>query len=204
VLFWVAVVCAALVGGVLIFFEPWTVPADDAQLGASIEPTLSVGDVILVTRGSGASDGALVRCADPDAAGRYVVARVVAHTGDTVEFSNGLMLLNGKTPSASAACDPAIVRIKNPANQEDEELACSLEDLGGGLHPALRAQKGATRDSKAEVEPGKVYLVSDNRVMHLDSREVGMVAPSSCHHVALRLWSSAGWSDSKKRLTVLW
>jgi signal peptidase I len=204
-LFWVAVVCAVLVGGVFVFFESWTVPGDDGQFAVSIEPMLSAGDLILVSRGSGASDGVLVRCTDPDAPTRFVVGRVLGEPGDTIEFSNGTLLVNNKTPTASAACDPAIVRLKNPATQEEEELACSLEELGGGLHGALRSAKVIPgKDTKVTVEPGKVFLVSDNRAMHLDSRDFNMVQPASCHHIAFRLWSAAGWGDSKKRLTVLW
>ena len=205
-LFWIALVCAVLVGVVMIFFETWTVPGDDPQFAVSIEPALSVGDFVLVSRSSGGTgDGALVRCTDPDAPTRSVVGRVVGEPGDTVEFTNGLLLVNKKTPSASVACDPATVHLKNPGTQEDEELACFLEELGGSTHPALRTAKNFPgRDTNAEVEPGKVFLVSDNRPMHLDSRDFNTVAPGSCHRIALRLWSAAGWSDAKKRLTVLW
>ena len=117
-----------------------------------------------------------------------------------------MLLVNGKTPTSSVACDPAIVRLQaTPAHKKTRTLACFIEELGGGTHAALRATKHfAGRDTKAEVEPGKVYLVSDNRPMHLDSRDFNTVAPGTCHHIALRLWSAAGWSDAKKRLNVLW
>jgi len=204
-LFWIALVCGVLVGAVFVFFDTWTVPGDDGQFAVSVEPTLGVGDVLLVTRSSGAGDGALVRCSDPDAPTRFVVGRVIGTAGDSIEFTNGTLLVNNKTPTASVACDPAIVRLKNPGTQEDEDLACYMEELGGGTHGALHSQKNVPgRDSKTVVELGKVYLASDNRAMHLDSRDFNTVAPASCHHVALRLWSANGWMDAKKRLTVLW
>jgi signal peptidase I len=204
VLVWVAIGCAVIAALTYAVFDPWTIPGDDPQLNASIEPTLSAGDVVLVTRSKGATDGALVRCADPDAAGRFVIGRVVAHSGDTIEMASSTLIVNGKPSTASVACDPAMVHIKNPATQEEEELSCLLEDQGGGLHPILRSTKIPSKDFKKEVEPGKSYLLSDNRVMHLDSRDYMGVVPSSCQRVALRLWGAQGWLDTRKRLTILW
>ena len=204
-LLWIALVCGVLVGVVFIFLDTWTVPGDDAQFAVSIEPTLGAGDVLLVTRSAGASDGAFVRCTDPDAPARFVVGRVVGTAGDAIEFTNGTLLVNNRTPTASVACDPAVVRLKNPGTQDDEDLACFMEELGGSTHPALRSQKNAPgRDSKTTVEPGKVFLASDNRLLHLDSRDFNTLAPGNCHRIALRLWSANGWLDAKKRLTVLW
>ena len=201
---WIAGVCGALVGIVMIFFETWTVPGDDAQFAVSIEPTLSVGDFLLVRRSSGTSYGSLVRCTDPDAPARFVVGRVIGDSSDNVEWTNGTLLVNNRTPSSSVACDPPVVRLKNPGTQEDEDFQCFLEEVGGSTHPALRAAKAIPRDSKAIVEPGKVFLASDNRLLHLDSRDFNTLAPGNCHRIALRLWSANGWLDAKKRLTVLW
>jgi signal peptidase I len=203
-LIWIAIVCGVIVGVVAIFFQVWTIPGDDPQFAVSIEPSLSVGDVVLVARSSGASDGALVRCTDPDAPGRFVVARVIGHGGDSIEFSSGTMLVNGSPPSASLACEPSVVRLRNPGTQEEEDLNCILEEFAGSTHPALRTPETADRDSKTEVEAGKVYLVSDDRTLHLDSRDFGQIRPATCHHIALRLWGATGWGDAKKRLTVLW
>lgn len=206
ILVWTALVCAVLVGLGYLMLEPWTVPSDDPQLAVSIEPSLSAGDVVLVARTKGASDSALVRCADPDAPGRFVVGRVVAHAGEHVEVTGGVLTVDGKGFSASIACDPPTVHLRNPTTQEDEELNCSEEELGG-YHPILRRASGTPekeKDARAEVEVGKAYLLSDNRVMHLDSRELGSVQTSSCQRVVLRLWGAGGWLDAKKRLTVLW
>jgi signal peptidase I len=203
-LLWIAVGCAVLCGVGYLVFEPWTVPGDDPVFAASIEPALSVGDVLLVTRTKGASDGTLVRCVDPDAAGRFVVGRVAGHAGDTVELTSGVLVVNGKASTASVACDPPTVRLRNPTTLEDEELSCMLEDFGGALHPILRATKSPGRDIKTDVAPGKVYLLSDNRVIHLDSRDYTGVQPATCQRVVLRLWGAQGWLDTHKRLTVLW
>ena len=206
VLFWIAIACGVIAGMVALFFTAWTVPSDDPQLAVSIEPALSSGDLVLVTRGTGASDGALVRCADPDAPGRYVIGRVIAHGGDNVEFNAGTLLVNDQVPASPVACEPRDAHLRNPATQEDVDLNCYLEELAGTTHPVLRNAAGKTldRDLKTTVEPGKVYLVSDDRALHLDSRDFGPIAPATCQRIAFRFWGLAGWSDAKKRLTVLW
>lgn len=204
VLLWVAVACSILGGLGYLVLEPWTVPGDDPQFAVSIEPTMSTGDVVLVTRSTGASDGALVRCTDPDAPGRFVVGRVVAHGGDHVEVVGGVVTVNGKSSPASIACEPPTVHLVNPATQEDKELNCSVEELAG-YHPILRDVSGKPeRDQRLDVDPGKVYLLSDDRALHLDSRDYLAVPTATCQRVVLRLWGTAGWLDARKRLTVLW
>jgi signal peptidase I len=201
ILVWTLIVCGVIAGVVYAFFDPWIVPGDDPQFAVSVEPTMSVGDVILVSRMASPSDGNLVRCTDPDSPGRYVVGRVIGSGTDTVQFVNGDMSVNGKRPTSSVACDPA--HLKNPATQEDMDLSCFMEEFAGGTHPALTG-KVAGGDSKAELQPGKLFLVSDDRVLHLDSRDFGQVPATSCHTIVLRLWGATGWGDSKRRLTMLW
>ena len=194
---------AIIAGIIFAFFDVWTVPSDDPQLAVSIEPTLSAGDIVLVMRNSGASEGAVVRCTDPQAEGRYVVARVMGGTGDEIEFVAGNLHVNGKSPSAPYACEMAKVTLRNPANDEDVELRCFMEEFGGGTHPSLQS-KAVDRDMKSTVEAQKVFLVSDNRTLHLDSRDFGTVTPSTCQRVAFRLWGTTGFWDTHKRLTAIW
>ena len=194
---------AVVAGIIFAIFDVWTVPSDDPQLSVSVEPTLSSGDVVLVLRSTGAGDGAVVRCTDPQAEGRYVVGRAMGASGDDIEVSGAGLRLNGKTPSAPYACEVSKVTLRNPANDEDTELTCFVEEFAGGTHQSLRG-KAVEREAKTKVEPGKVYLVSDNRVMHLDSRDFGTVAPSSCQRIAFRLWGSTGYLDTHKRLTAIW
>jgi signal peptidase I len=58
-------------------------------------------------------------------------------------------------------------------------------------------------ESSAKVEAGKVFLVSDNRLMHLDSRDFGQVDVSTCSHIVYRLWGER-FTDSSRRFTILW
>jgi signal peptidase I len=53
------------------------------------------------------------------------------------------------------------------------------------------------------VEPGKVFLVSDDRHIHKDSRDFGQVDGAACEHVVFRLWGES-FGDSSHRFNVLW
>ena len=54
------------------------------------------------------------------------------------------------------------------------------------------------------VESGLVYLLSDNREFHEDSRDFGPVPKESCTEtIFFRLWGAEGWGDAETRMTYL-
>ncbi len=203
VLIWIVILCAVFLGVILAFFEPWTIPSDDEGLANSVEPTLSAGDLVLVSRSGNPTEG-LLRCADPDAPGRYVVGRLMGRGGDTMDFVGGTLQIDKKIPSAPYACETAKVTMKNPASGDDVELNCFVEEFAGGTHESLRASKNLDRDSHTEVPAGTIFIVSDNRVLHLDSRDFGTVNPATCQRIGFRVSGSSGIFDAKKRFTILW
>src|ERR1700741_5086797 len=87
------------------FFDVWTVPTDDPMLSASIEPTLSAGDVVVFTRRTDVSRGNLLRCADPQAPGRYIVARAMGRFGDKIEVRDEVVSLDGHRTPSPRGCD---------------------------------------------------------------------------------------------------
>jgi signal peptidase I len=192
-----SVICTILYAFV---FDVWTVPGDDPQMAASIEPTLSPGDTLLVSRSTGPDVGTLVRCADPDAPGRFVIARIVGHSNDTIETHDGMFTYNNKTISAPVGCDK--VRVKHPTTGEEQELSCSMEEFGGVTHPTVRVGNDPLKH--IDVQAGRVFLLSDNRPMHLDSRDYGQLDPQTCQRLAFRLWGAGGWWDTKRRLSIVW
>jgi signal peptidase I len=49
-----------------------------------------------------------------------------------------------------------------------------------------------------------VFLASDNRHYHDDSRDFGTVVRASCQErVVFRFWSARGWFDQKRRMTFI-
>ncbi|MEI7894898.1 MAG: S26 family signal peptidase [Myxococcales bacterium] len=183
-------------------FDVWTVPGDDPKLAVAVEPSLSVGDVLLVTRhGENHSRGELLRCDDPQAAGRYIVGRLVGLQGEKLAFEEELVVIGGKRTSIPYGC--ADRTLTHPTTGEEVALVCSVEEFGSRRYEVLRAKDRREPPLQTEAERG-VFLVSDNRHMHLDSRDYGSIAPSTCRQVVFRLWGTSGFGDSDRRLTFLW
>ncbi len=203
--FWVLGVVGAIVLVLYVgFFDVWTVPVDDPMLAASIEPTLSAGDVIVVTRRTEVSRGDLLRCADPQAPGRFIVARAIGRFGDKLDVSAEVVAVDGKRNPSPRACEPPKMLIHDPQSNEDEDLACSIEEYGSATFGALRSVTNPEPPTKATIEAGRWYLLSDDRHVHVDSRDFGTIDPTTCQHIVFRLVGPAGFGDTNKRLTVIW
>ena len=54
------------------------------------------------------------------------------------------------------------------------------------------------------VQAGKVFLMSDDRYLHYDSRNFGTVPQASCQHILFRLWGANGFADSSRRFNIIW
>lgn len=188
-------------------YDVWRVPADDKQLAIAIQPTLQAGDVVLIARHGQPSFGQLARCADPDQPGRFVVGRLVGQQNDVVDLNQESLMVNNKHEVSPGPCEGgAAVVLVNPANQDEVNLNCGREEFAGMSHGILTAAAGETpeENTHAVVEPGRVYLLSDNRHLHQDSRDFGQIDPATCQHITYRLWSAAGWGDAAHRLTFIW
>jgi signal peptidase I len=188
----------------LLVFDVWTVPVDDPMESASIEPTLSAGDLVLVSRHTSIARGNLLRCADPQAPGRYIVARAIGASGENLELHDEVVTIDGKRLPSPRACDTPMMLLHDPRTDEDVNLRCAVEDYGERDFWALRASEHPEAPSKALVEAGRWYLVSDDRHIHVDSRDFGPVDPTTCLHIVFRLQSRAGFGDAKKRLSIVW
>jgi signal peptidase I len=204
VLVWVAVGIGAALLVLRQFFVAWRVPADDPLLSASIEPTLSAGDLVVVVRSASVARGSLLRCADPDAPGRFVVGRAIGRSGDLVELGSEVVSLDGHRTPSPRACDAPTMTVYDPRTGEDVDLSCSIEEYNDRSFCALRAMQQQEPPTKVTVEPGLWFLVSDNRHVHLDSRDYGQVDPNTCQPIVFRLVSAAGFGDSKHRLSIIW
>ncbi len=188
----------------LVFFDVWTVPSDDPQMTISVQPTLLDGDVVLVSRRGTPGWGNLVRCLDPENPGRYVVARIVGQPNDELELRGETLSVNHRAISTVGVCDQPRVTVKNPATQEDVELQCSRREFAGLTLEFYRGVEQLEKDMTVRVEPNRIYLMSDNVHLHLDSRDYGQINLATCQHIVYRLWGTTGAGDSKRRFTVLW
>jgi signal peptidase I len=202
---WVVAIAGA-VGLVLhlYFLEVWRIPTDDPLLAASIEPTLSAGDIIVMTRRRSIDRGNLVRCSDPQAPGRFVIARAMGRFGDRVDLKDEVVMIDGKHTPSPRACDPPSMTLHDPRTDEDVSLTCSVEEYGDMPFSSLRAAHRTEATTRATVEAGRWFLVSDDRHVHLDSRDYGQIDPGTCEHVVFRLVGAAGFDDSRRRLNIIW
>jgi signal peptidase I len=171
---------------------------------ASIEPALSAGDVVLLSRHTSVDRGNLLRCVDPQAPGRFVVARAIAAPGETFELHEEVVTVDGTRLPSPRACNPPTVLIHDPQTNDDLTLNCAIEDYGERDFSALRAAEHTEPVTKALVQAGRWYLVSDDRHVHVDSRDFGQIDPATCLHVVFRVVSRNGFGDSKKRLGIIW
>lgn len=190
-------VCALLY---LLVFDVWVVP-HDPWLAASVLPTLVPEDKILVQRGRTPRFGELARCTSATSPSGYVVGRVYGAGGDRVEVRPAAVVTNGTAESDRQRCDPVVVA--HPETQNLITMSCALGDTGYFTYSRLYAPELETGTQLAAVEDGKLFLVSDNRLMHQDSRDFGMVEASSCEHIVYRLWGER-FTDPSRRFTVVW
>lgn len=202
-LFWIAVVLGAI-GGVLYLtvLDVWRVP-DDEVLSASLEPNLRAGDLVILSRRPDNDRGHLVRCADPrpENPGQFVVGRIMARASEEIAIDKEVVSVDGRRNPSPYGC--AEVTMHDPQTGDDVELLCSSEETGETKFEAYRAKTQTQATFKKRVEGGS-FVVSDNRHMHVDSRDFGSVDTTTCQHILIRLWGKDGISDSKHRFNWIW
>jgi signal peptidase I len=206
-LLWTGGIVGAILAALYFtLFDVWTLPLDDPQFTVSVEPTLSAGDVVLVARRTSPTSGNLVRCTDPDQPLRFIVGRIVGGANDTVDLTNESLTVNGTHIPSPRACSPKVDwTLTNPANSTDDKLVCRQQEFAGITHDTLVSVEHPEPGKVVKVEPGsRVYLVSDNRHMHEDSRDYGAVDPANCRHIVFRLVGAEGFGDARRRFTWIW
>lgn len=187
-----------------LILDVWTVP-HDPRLGASVAPTLAPGDtVVLLTRGT-PGFGELVRCPDPETPGSYIVGRIAGLPGDTVETDGGTLIVNGTRYDGESACAEPKVTIKEPGTGKDVEIACDMVMMGGGLHRrGVGKRRPLERRQRVDVRADTVFLLSDNRSYHDDSRDFGPQPRAACtQRIVFRLWGSGGYFDEERRFSFV-
>ena len=185
----------------LFVFDTWEIPGSDPLFVASIEPMLRPQDRILTSRRSSPRFGEMARCIVPDGRGTYTIGRVFGNEGETVEVNNQRVAVNGKGPSSRFGC--GTVNVVHPVSQGLLALTCSVEDNGAFTYSVLTHPEFREGHTLVKVEPGKVFLVSDDRHLHQDSRDFGQVDIATCEHVVFRLWGER-FTDGSRRFNILW
>ncbi len=208
-LIWTAIIVGAIIGiARLTAIRWWTVPQNDPLLGASITPSVSPGDTILLWRLSAPGFGDLVLCPDPTDPNEVVIGRIVGESNDTIRVQGQDIWVNGSPMRTERACTDRTFKTEDPNSGNQVEQFCDEEDLGGHLHMRGNITAGRSQSSQLiteqKVAEGKVFLVSDNRLYPFDSRRFGQVDRATCKEtVFFRLTGANGFSDVKHRLTFI-
>ena len=187
-----------------IFVDVWTLPEDD-KISAAVAPSLAGGDTILYMKRNKPAFGDLVRCTDPDDATHFVVGRVAGLAGDSVETNGKELTVNGKRYLSEIACVEGKVTVPHPTSGSSVDITCDQVQMGG--HPHFRGasdKAGIFTPTTTVVGDGMLFLLSDDRSYHDDSRDFGTVPASSCSgRIIFRLVSKKGWSDANRRMSFV-
>jgi len=203
---YVAIFLGVLIGAARATAIRWyQIPTDDPYLQASVAPTLSGGDWILLWRLTKPNFGDLALCAEPNAEHRSVIGRIAGVGRDKVEIKGAELVVNGRRMSNQNADQPTFT-VTDPVTKQELEQPCDKEDLVGRVHLRGTLPKGKVRNPiTLSAEPGSAVLVSDNRYFPYDSRDFGLVPMESCKEMVIyRLVSAKGFGDVSTRLTWIW
>jgi signal peptidase I len=201
---------ALLAGAALLsralFLDVWTIPEGDPRFAAAIAPTLSPGDTVLVfTRGT-PGFGDLVRCVDPNDKNRFIAARIVGVPGDHLEVDDRTLRVGGRSYDGELSCPGNGYTILHPRTGAAVNLACDVVRMGGGWHYRAynQQQPPFSSPTRAQVADGMVFLLSDDRSFHDDSRDFGAVEHASCEGpIFFRLWGEGGLRDEGHRFIAI-
>jgi len=203
-LIWFVVIVGALVGISCAFaIRFFTIP-DDAVLSASVRPNLDGGDLVVLWRLTAPNFGDLVVCPEPDNPGEFVVGRLLAEAGDTIEVKGDQVWVNGARSETEMSCKE--FETVDPDTEATVDQRCSVEVTGTHRHQVgdTGGHKRVPKPVRDELQEGEVYLVSDNRLYPYDSRDYGAVQRDTCKEtVVFRLLGAKGWGDAETRLTYI-
>jgi signal peptidase I len=204
-LLWALLITGAVVGLLrAVALRWWRVPEDDPILQASLAPSLYGGDLVLLWRLTEPSFGDLVLCPDPEAEERVVLGRIVAEAGDKIAVRDEKPTLNGKSAHTEHGCGN--FDVTDPSSGQIVHGYCQVEALSGHSHLRGTAlEKSFTGPPiEKEVEPARVFLLSDNRSFPYDSRDFGTVDRATCKEsVVFRLVSRDGYFDTAHRFSFI-
>lgn len=144
------------------FFAPVMVDGD------SMEPTLSDGDYLLLNKFSDIEHSDIVVFPPPDEEDTQYIKRVIGMPGDTVEFRDDVLYLNGESMEQDFL---------------DIEAAAKEDYFSTGDFSLL------TLLGEEEVPEGQYFLLGDNRLNSRDSRSFGFVDEEAVlGKVSFRYW----------------
>ena len=170
--------------------EAFKIPA------GSMIPTLQVGDHIYVDkRKTEPKRGDVIVFDFPREPDKQFCKRVIAVGGDTVEWKDGQLFLNGRPVERTPISDACRYWDFDEMSRHWEEQRCRAfeEKLDGRSWRVIQNPDDSLRShGPVVVAPGHYYVLGDNRDNSHDSRFWGTVPPELVKGTALYVWWSSG------------
>lgn len=173
--------------------EPFQIPS------ASMEPTLDVGDFILVNKFTYGLRLPLVRTRFIDIGepqrgdvmvffppndSRYFIKRVIGVPGDYIEYHNKVLYINGERQPQKPV---------QTTRMDFQQRDLALENLDGTEHYVYGQPRRPAGDFAVTVQPGHYFMMGDNRDNSSDSRVWGQVPEKNIVGKAFAIWMH--WRD---------
>ncbi len=173
-------------------FEPYRIPSE------SMLPTLLIGDFVVVSKfsyglrlpvtntllwGTGQPErGDVAVFRKPGEPNVNFIKRVVGLPGDTIEYRDHVLRVNG---------DPVALEQAGTFNNPRNRGLVYAEALGDGLHEILVQSRNSGQFSY-QVEDGCYFMMGDNRDRSHDSRfgDIGCIPEENLVGRATRVWLS--------------
>jgi signal peptidase I len=194
----VVLACAAL--GALSTVNRWMVRRYAIEAfkipAGSMIPTLQVGDHVFVDKTDhSARRGDVIVFKFPKDPSKSFIKRVIGIAGDTVEFRDGELYLNGEQVAAKSLDGPCTYSDIEEMTGEWQQRKCrsERETIDGRSWVILHEETPSHGSFKpVKVAPGHVYVLGDNRDNSHDSRYWGTVPPEDIQGRARVIWWSYG------------
>lgn len=194
-------------------FEPFRIPS------GSMLPTLHVGDFILVNKFDyglripvlntkffpvdSPERGDVVVFHYPMDESVDYIKRVIGVPGDTIEYRNKVLFVNGVEQTQSAPRDFVDENTLVTLSERDENLSGVKHLMAvdprrpAGIHPGalLKREEGCTHNAEGfvcKVPEGRYFVMGDNRDNSEDSRYWGFVEDRQLVGRAVLIWANFG------------
>ena len=174
--------------------EPFQIPS------GSMIPTLEIGDFILVNKyhyglrlpvvgtkivANNEPERGEVMVFIPPHDSRYFIKRVIGLPGDTIEYENKILRINGEQVDIEVLGE---IEVETAGGMRDGILF--NEQLGVANHQTQIITQGFSGNSRTSwvVPPGHYFMMGDNRDNSADSRGWGAVPEENIVGRAFAIW----------------
>ena len=145
----------------IFVFEPVTVK------GHSMDPTLADGQKLIVSKVFQPERFDIITTVEPNDSSKVAVKRLIGLPGDTIEYKNDQLYINGKAYNEPYLKD---FKAKFAKDRLQEEYRYSTQ-----YQQTAEVVSNFTLDFSVKVPTGKYFVMGDNRLVSMDSREFGFI-----------------------------